>query len=206
MANMSPDVEKLLVDFVTHANEEILGEHSTKNLHLKVDGLSKAVQTVAEGLSAHVQECTRHREAENIRERSTHERLVSLEAGGAKTLAPPSLPPMRSEADSSHDLHATADKITVAALEGIRDPHKTPEETIANVVKQIEEESRIKRRLAELEAAEQARVEDARRAKEEKQRLQSERRKFWANIAVAAVGGGGVIASAVEGLRGLFHH
>lgn len=208
---MSPDVEKLLVDFVTKANEDLLGEHSTKNLHGKVDALHGAVRTVSEGLAEHVLDCVKHRESERQRAASTNARLVAVEAKGGHSSPPPPpsvvpLPPMRSEADSSHDLRVTADKITVAALEGIRDPRKTPEEEIKKVVDQIEEDKKKERRLAELEAAETKRQADAAQEVVDKKRRKVDNRKLAGQLLVAGFGGGGVLMSLVEYLKGLGHH
>jgi hypothetical protein len=187
-----PDLDQQLREFLSVAKTELLGDHTIPKLHVKVDELSRTVRTVADGLTAHIQECVRTRESARALAASVDTRLVGLEAG--KTRAP-SLPPMRSREDSSHDLHAVADKITVAAIEGFKSPTKDAREEVAKVVDEIQQRRDEQRRLAELEALEAQRERDAR-----------DRRKFWRTILVAAVSGGGALTGLFEGLKGLAGH
>ena len=155
--------------------------------------MATSIQNVAEGLAAHVKECREHRDSQKILAASTDARLVSLEAGKMNGSKPPPapLPPMRSREDSSHDLHAVADKITVAAIEGLKRQDTTPEAMVAQVVAQ----EQAKRDLARLQAEETQRAKDA-----------ADRRRFLRNMAVAAVSGGGALASLFEAVKGALHH
>lgn len=183
MAEVNADTEQLLRDYVERQNTEAAEGYSTRNL-------ATSIRNVAEGLAAHVKECTEHRASQTMRVASVLTRLESLEAG-VKSSRGESLPPMRSREDSSHDLHAIADKVTVAAIEGLKRQDTTPEAMVAQVVAQ----EQAKRDLARLQAEEAQRVEDAKN-----------RRKFLRNMAVAAVSGGGALASLFEAIKGAWHH
>jgi hypothetical protein len=178
MADVSdPALDARLSKYLDDAEQNPIGR--------QLDELRGAVTSVADGLFAHIKECSEHRESQKLKVASMYSRLESLEAGNAKTIAPP--PPIRSEADSSHDLHVTADMITAAALEGIKNPHSTPEEEIKKVVDRLDEQKKRDRRFAELEAAEIQREKAA-----------ADRRKLVRQLFIAAAGGGVPVAGFIE--------
>jgi hypothetical protein len=195
---MTSEVEELVKAFVEAASADRESGHTVAKLHTKVDDLRGAVAKVSDGLAAHMLECQHARESAALVAASTNLRLVTLEAkkGSLKPPPPatiaPSLPPIRSEADSSHELHATADKLTNALYEGMRDPNKTPEEAIKKAVAEIEEEKRRERRLAELEAADTARGIAAAQHEERQRQRRLAMRKLAAQLAIAVVSGGGL--------------
>jgi hypothetical protein len=181
---MSPDVEQLVAEYVQRQNTEAAEGYSTKNL-------ATSIQNVADGLSAHIKECREHRESEAAFKATTHERLDRIEAGRTKSLVPAPLPPMRSREDSSHDLRAFASATTVAAIEGLKRQDTTPEAMVAQVVAQ----EQAKRDLTRLQAEESQRTKDA-----------EDRRVFRRKLAVAALSGGGVLATLFEAIRGAWPH
>jgi len=197
---VNPDTEQLLREYVERQNTEAAEGYSVRNLR-------KSIENIADGLSKHEQECTDHRKSEAMRAASMNKRIETLEAESSRPIPPAtrSLPPMRSREDSTHDLHETADKLTTALFEGLRDPDKTPEDAIKKAVKEIEEEKARARRLAELEAAEAERQAAESQAIADAAKRKEERRKLIGRLAVAAVGGGSIFVPLFEALKSIGH-
>src|ERR1700676_3615555 len=108
---MTPEQREMVHEFV-RATREAEGPHTLASIAAQLDRVEGAAKTVAEGLAAHILECIRYREQEHVESNSMNRRVTNLEA--AHKVDPPpsvaSLPPMRSEADSSHDLRTNMDK------------------------------------------------------------------------------------------------
>lgn len=183
---MNADTEELLRDYVQRQNTEAAEGYSTRNL-------ATSIKNVAEGLAAHVKECTEHRASQTMRVASMQSRLESLEAGTAKTLAPP--PPIRSSEDSSHDLKEFAEAVKKEAVEGYLSPVSTPDERVAKVVDDTLKKRESEREFAALRAAEAQRIQDA-----------IDRRKLFGKLALAVLGGGSAFTSLFEVVKGLLSH
>ena len=183
---MDPNTEQLLRDYVQRQNTEAAEGYSTRNL-------ATSIKNVADGLAAHVKECTEHRESQSMKVASIHARLESIEAGTAKTISPPPLPPMRSREDSSHDLKEFADAVAREALEASRSPNPsdTPEARVEKVVDETLKKRDAERELAAFRAGEASR-----------QKAANDRRSLMGQLFLAAVSGGGVF----EIVKALLHH
>jgi hypothetical protein len=187
-------LDQRLIRFIDAAEKEREEEHGQNGLHAKLDVIRKRVETVADGLLEHIQECHEQRKENLVTRQSVDLRLARLESDSAtKPVRPsaPPLPPMRSREDSSHDLKEFAERVQKSAIEGFKDPDKTPDALVREIVAD-EQAKRDLKRLQDLEAIRAQEVAD--------------RRKFWRTIAIAAVSGGGALTGLFEATKGLLAH
>jgi len=201
---MTEDLDKRLASYLDREEEAREHGYSAQALHEKVDGLVKRVNTVTDGLAAHIDEDRKVQDAHTIIDRSTNARLATIEASvlaTAKTISvyPKAIAPavavaaaVRDREASSHDLKEFAGAVMKEAIEGFKSPNETPEERVEKVVDEKLRKRDDERELARLQAAELMRVAE-----------REARIKFWRTVVLSTVSGGGVLAGVIELLRAL---
>lgn len=208
MSDLLPHQVKALDDFLESEARARAGGHTAEN-H------TRALGRVADKLEAHERECREYRKANDDRHDSIDERVRQMEAinrrrRGAAAVEvadrEETLPPMREELSSSHNLEKFAEKVAQAAIQGLQAADSSPEEATRKVVLEEEKKREEARELATLRQAAADRIaEDARRASEAAQ-AREDRIKFWRTLILTALGGGSAMTGIVEAVRALVHH